>query len=94
MPWTGKRQNGLAAKFHLGWPVNGSVVHSIPLEAPQAPGGRPLGPGDSLNVTLFCKGWIYIYMWESGLKGKKHGWFQSWYTTDFPSPAPMNGKVV
>ena len=36
----------------------------------------------------------YIYRWEPGLKEKKHGCFHSWYTTDFPSPAPMHGKVV
>ena len=36
-----KKKNGLAARLNLGWPVNGSVVHSILWKAPQAPGGMP-----------------------------------------------------
>ena len=50
------KKNGLAARLHLGWPVNVSVVDSILWEASQAPGERHLGPGDLLNVALFNKG--------------------------------------
>ena len=46
----------MAARLPLRWPVNGSVGYSILREAPKAPGGRPLGPGDPLNVALFNKG--------------------------------------
>ena len=49
---------------------------------------------DPLNVSLFRNGKIYRYTGERELKGNKDSYVFSCYTTDFPTTAHINGKVV